>query len=94
MRVYLQAGIGPTVSVTRLRTRTDQSGVQTEFKQTQWFYYVAGLAGFEGLISKHVGLYLQGGYIYAPTPKNRLDERHESGGPIALAGLSIRFGGT
>lgn len=92
-RAYVQAGIGPTISVTRLRTRLNAADEeQTEFRQSQWFYHVTGLLGVEGMLGTHVGAFVNGGYAYARTPENRLGQRNRGGGGLILAGLSGRFG--
>lgn len=91
LRIYAQFGIGPTFSGTRLYVRTDLDDGQTRYKDVDVGYNVAGLGGAE-VTSKHVGLFVQGGYFYAPSPKNRLGDRHQSGGGLILAGLSAHFG--
>lgn len=89
-RVYVQFGVGPTFTGTRLTVRTNGDS-QTTYREADVGYNVAGLAGME-LTSKHVGFFVQGGYFYAPSPKNRLGDRHQSGGGVLLAGLSTHFG--
>jgi len=90
-RVYAQFGVGPTFTGSRLYVRTSPDSEQTKYRQVDVGYNVAGLGGAE-LTSKHVGFYVQGGYIYAPSPKNRLGDAHQSGGGILLFGLSAHFG--
>lgn len=89
-RVYAQFGVGPTFTGTRLTVRTDEDS-QTAYRETDVGYNVAGLGGLE-LTSKHVGFFMQGGYFHAPSPKNRLGDRHQSGGGVLLGGLSAHFG--
>jgi len=89
-RVYAQLGVGPTFTGTRLTVRTNGDS-QTTYREVDVGYNVAGLGGLE-LTSKHVGFFVQGGYVYAPSPKNRLGDRHQSGGGVLLAGLSAHFG--
>ena len=93
-RAYLQFGVGPSVAVTRLRTRLEAEAKRTEFREAQWFYSLTSLLGIEGMPSKHVGLFLHGGYVYAPVPENRFGERHNSGGGLVIVGLTARFGRT
>lgn len=89
-RVYAQFGVGPTFTATRLTVRTDVD-TQTAYRQAKVGYNVAGLGGLE-LTSKHVGFFMQGGYFYAPSPKNRVGNKHQSGGGLLLGGLSAHFG--
>jgi hypothetical protein len=90
-RVYAQFGVGPTFTGSRLYVRTSADSEQTKYREVDVGYNVAGLGGAE-LSSKHVGFYVQGGYIYAPSPKNRFGDAHQSGGGILLFGLSAHFG--
>jgi hypothetical protein len=90
-RIYVQFGAGPTFTGTRLYVRTTPSTDQTRFKEIDVGYNVAGLGGFE-ITSLHVGFFMQGGYFYAPAPKNRLGDRHQSGGGLILGGLSFHLG--
>ncbi|MEM9728546.1 MAG: hypothetical protein AAF997_08170 [Myxococcota bacterium] len=92
-RGYAQLGFGPTVSVTRFNTRLDASDTDfTQFRDSQWYFHVTGLLGIEGMLGKHIGMFLNGGYVYARAPRNQLDERNRGGGGLVLAGLSARFG--
>ena len=58
----------------------------------KWFRVYAQFGVGPTFTSKHVGFYVQGGYIYAPSPKNRFEDAHQSGGGILLFGLSAHFG--
>lgn len=89
-RVYAQLGVGPTFTATRLTVRTS-GDTQTTYRQAKVGYNIAGLGGFE-LTSKHVGFFVQGGYFFAPSPKNRFGDKHQSGGGLLLGGLSAHFG--
>ncbi|MEM8606063.1 MAG: hypothetical protein AAGF92_03110 [Myxococcota bacterium] len=93
-RAYAQFGVGPSVAVTRLRTRLAANEDRTEFRDSQWFYSVTSLLGIEGMPSEHVGLFLNGGYIYAPVPENRFGQRHNGGGGLVIVGVTARFGKT
>ena len=90
-RVYAQFGVGPTFTGTRLYVRTTSSPEQTRFREVDVGYNIAGLGGLE-LTSRHVGFFTQGGYFYAPSPKNLLGDRHQSGGGVLLLGISFHFG--
>lgn len=94
-RAYVQFGVGPTFSGTRLYVRgvSDESGEprQDRYRKVEFGYNVAGLGGAEVMMGKHVGFYVQGGYFFAPSPKNNLGDRHQSGGGLILAGLSGHF---
>jgi hypothetical protein len=90
-RVYVQFGAGPAFTSSRLYVRTTTNRDQDMYREIHVGYNVAGLAGLE-LTSTHVGFFMQGGYFYAPTPKNLLGDRHQSGGGLLLVGLSAHFG--
>ncbi len=90
-RVYVQFGVGPAFTSSRLYVRTTTNRDQDKYREIHVGYNVAGLAGLE-LTSTHVGFFMQGGYFYAPTPKNLLGLRHQSGGGLLLVGLSAHFG--
>lgn len=94
-RAYVQLGVGPTFSGTRLYVRgvSDEPGEprQDRYREVEFGYNVAGLGGAEVIMRKRVGLYIQGGYFYAPSPKNNFGDRHQSGGGVLLAGLSAHF---
>jgi hypothetical protein len=90
-RVYIQFGVGPTFTGTHLYVRTTTSPNQSRFREVDVGYNVAGLAGLE-LTSTHVGFFTQGGYFYAPSPKNLLGDRHQSGGGVLLLGISFHLG--
>lgn len=92
-RGYAQVGVGPTIAITRLNTRLSASDTDfTEFRELQCYFHMSGLLGFEGMLGKHVGMFMYGGYVYARTPKNVLDERARGGGGLLLAGFSGRYG--
>ena len=93
-RMYVQFGVGPGVAITRLRTRLRQDADRTEFRDTQWSYALTSLLGIEGMPSKHVGFFLNGGYVYTPVPENRFGQTHDGGGGLVIAGLSTHFGKT
>ncbi|MEM7433641.1 MAG: hypothetical protein AAF436_00720 [Myxococcota bacterium] len=93
-RAYAQLGVGSSVAITRLRTRLSQDAPRTEFRDAQWSYNITSLLGIEGMVSKHVGLFLNGGYVFAPVPKNLFGQRHQSGGGLVLVGISAHFGRT
>ena len=89
-RVYAQLGVGPTFTGTRLYVRTTTSPSQSRFHEIDVGYNVAGLAGLE-ITSTHVGFFTQGGYFYAPSPRNQFGDRHQSSGGLLLVGLSFHF---
>lgn len=91
VRLYAQVGLGPTFTSSRLEARTSGSRDQTSYRDVQVRYNVTGLLGVELLMGDRVGFLLQGGYVYAPAPKNRLGDVHQGGG-LLLAGLGIHFG--
>jgi hypothetical protein len=90
-RAYVQLGVGPTFTGSRLSVRTNASSEQTTYREVDVGYNVTGLGGLE-VTSKHVGLFVQGGYVHAPSPTNRFGDRHQSGGGLLMAGLSAHFG--
>ena len=90
-RVYTQFGVGPVFTPTTFDTRAPPPRDSARYEELQVGYNVAGLGGVEALAGDHVGFFLQGGYFYAPTPKNELGERHQTGGGLLMLGLSFRF---
>ncbi len=96
LRVYAQFGVGPTFAGTRLYVRggdgTESTPTQERYKQIEVGYSIAGLGGVEVIPRKHGGFYVQGGYFYAPAPKNNFGDRHQAGGGLLLGGLSGHFG--
>ncbi len=90
-RAYAQFGIGPTLTGSRLYTRTSTEPTQTEHKEFKVSYNLAGLLGFEGMAADHVGFFVYGGYFFAPSLENLLGDRHQGGGGVLMAGLSGRF---
>jgi hypothetical protein len=50
---------------------------------------VRGLVGLDVGFTQHVGAYAVGGYTYAPTLSNTIDEVHRSGGATFLTGLRL-----
>jgi hypothetical protein len=91
-RGYVQFGIGPTFTPSRLRTRTGPEPTQVQHKELKVSYNVISLLGGEVMMVDHVGFFFQGGYVFAPSLENLLGDRHQSGGGTFLAGLSGRFG--
>ena len=57
-RAYVQFGMGPTFTGSRLYVRTTASSDQTSYREVDVGYNVAGLGGLE-VTSKHVGFYVQ-----------------------------------
>ncbi len=70
--------------------RTQFSG--TGVNHTEHYFGVAlrGDVGATFGITRHVGLYLSGGYTYAPVIRNGLDETHDDGGFTLATGLRLR----
>jgi|GEM_PF-3167977 len=91
-RGYVQFGIGPAFTPSRLYARTSREPTQTKYKEFKLSYNLMGLAGGEVMMADHVGLFFQGGYAYAPSLRNRLGDRHKSSGGLLILGLSGRFG--
>jgi hypothetical protein len=91
-RGYVQFGIGPAFTPSRLYTRTSAAPTQSKYKELKVSYNLMGLVGGEVMMGEHVGFLFQGGYVFAPSLENRLGDRHQSGGGLLIAGLSGRFG--
>ena len=89
---YLQAGIGPTFTHTRLKTHTGPGNTMQAFRETHFGYQVAALAGLNINIGKTFGMYLQGGYHFAPALENELGDRHNAGGGVFTIGFRTRLG--
>lgn len=71
-RGYVQFGVGPTITGSRLSTRTSTAETQVKHKEFKISYNVAGLLGVEGMVADHIGFYAQGGYFFAPSLENLL----------------------
>ena len=91
-RGYIQFGIGPTFTPSRLYARTSAEPTQAKYREVKVSYNLMGLAGGEVMMADHVGFFFQGGYVFAPSLENRLGDRHQSGGGLFTLGLSGRFG--
>lgn len=85
LRPYLQAGIGLAWAST---TYTD--GVQASPQlddELHFGYYLQIAAGLSVMPWRHLGLYAQGEYLYAPIIKNLIGDTHDSGGPRLFVGI-------
>ena len=91
-RGYVQFGLGPTFTPSRLYTRTAEGPDQTEYKEHKVSYNLSGLLGAEVMVAKHFGFYLQGGYVFAPTLQNLLGDQLQGGGGLLIGGLTSHFG--
>jgi len=90
-RGYVQFGVGPTFTGSHLYTQTSADSGQVRHRELKVSYNVAGLLGIEGMVAKHFGFFLQGGYFFAPSLENLLGDRHQSGGGLLIAGFTGRF---
>jgi len=92
IEIYAQAAFGLSLGVTTLKTGSTRAPSQTtETSDTSFGWVLGGHAGASVSLSRHLGLFLQGGYEYAPTLTNELGETHNSGGPSLQLGFRVRF---
>ncbi len=78
---YGQAGVGLTMA------RTELDGEQEDLDETQWGYHLAVGGGLQYMPWRHVGVFGQAEYVYAPTLENLLGDQHDSGGAAIQLGL-------
>jgi hypothetical protein len=50
---------------------------------------VRGLVGLQFGFTRHFGAFIAGGYAYAPTLRNEIDQAHDAGGGVFLTGLRL-----
>ncbi|NNE20502.1 MAG: hypothetical protein HKN10_18705 [Myxococcales bacterium] len=91
-RAYVQFGVGPAFTGSHLYTRTSADSGRVRYRELKVSYNLAGLLGIEGMVAKHFGFFVQGGYFFAPSLENLLGDRHQSGGGVVMGGVTARFG--
>lgn len=91
LEAYAQVGGGLTMGVSKLTTGTTAGGPTTTTKETSFGYAVGAAAGLALVAPLHFSFFAQGGFTYAPTIPNLVDEVHNSGGPSFLLGTRFRF---
>ena len=88
---YLQGGAGPAVGLTRYEDPSDDY----QERERQWGWHLTGAAGLQFMPTterfRHVGLYHQIEYSYAPVVHNLIGDVHDSGGVAVSMGLRAGF---
>lgn len=85
---YMQAGGGLGWASTEYRDPLPASEVLDD--QLDWGYHLAAAGGMHIMPSSrwhHLGVYVQGSYIYAPIIDNLVGDTHDSGGFAAYVGI-------
>ena len=85
---YAQAGAGLSLGVTTYKeAQGDTGAVLSTTHDTFAGFWLKGGGGVSLMPWRHVGFYLQMHQVYAPTIKNLVGDRHDSGGLNLLVGL-------
>jgi hypothetical protein len=88
---YGQIGGGLTVGSSELTTGTTFGGPTTTTKERKYGYSVGAAAGLALVAPRNFTFFAQGGFEYAPTIPNLVDEVHNAGGPSFLIGTRLRL---
>lgn len=88
--VYGQLGLGLGLGVVNLTTGAENAPKSTS-TSTHWGYVLGGAAGLAFMAPRHFGVFLQGGYEYAPVIANLVGDTHDSGGLHGQLGARVRF---
>lgn len=92
VEIYAQAAFGLALGFTALKTGSPKAPTQgQETTDTAFGWVLGGHGGASVSLSRHLGLFVQGGYEYAPVFTNEIKETHNSGGPSTQVGLRARF---
>jgi hypothetical protein len=85
----LTAGLAFTVSALEYEVAAGSSYLSKRDDERTRSLALRGIAGFQFGITPHVGLFMAGGFTYAPTLTNRIDETHDAGGAVFLTGIRL-----
>jgi hypothetical protein len=82
---YGRLGAGVAMAVTTLGTVNGNS------EEIDWGFVVGGMGGFMFQTRGWFGMFVQGGYEYAPIISNLIGDTHNSGGPSVQLGTRFRL---
>jgi hypothetical protein len=82
---YVQAGGGLGWGTSEYRDTLQASDVVDQ--QLHWGFHLAAAGGLQFMPWRHLGLYSQVSYIYAPVIENEVGQTHNSGGPTVVFGI-------
>ncbi len=88
--VYGQIGGGLGLGVVNLTTGAE-AGPKTSSTDTHWGFVLGGAAGLAFMAPRYFGVFLQGGYEYAPIISNLIGDTHDSGGLHGQLGARVTF---
>ena len=88
---YLQGGLGPALGLTRYEDASDDY----DERERHWGWHLTGAAGLQFMPTterfRHLGVYHQIEYSYAPVVTNLIGDVHDSGGLAISLGLRAGF---
>ncbi len=73
------------------RSRSEMEGKRLHAIDHHFGLVLRAAVGLTIGISKHFGLYAQGGYVYAPVTRNAIGEAHNDGGVTVATGIRLRI---
>jgi len=79
---YLQVGGGATIATSELDIAQGDSE-----KETHWGWHITGAVGLQFMPWRHLGLFGQAGYVYAPALQTEQGDQHNSGGFGLMLGI-------
>lgn len=92
--VFAELGAGVSFTRSKLAYQIAMPGTPTGFVDQKdddrdRELIVRGMLGLNIGFTRHIGVYLAGGYTHAPTLRNSVDEVHQSGGGTFLTGVRV-----
>lgn len=92
--VFAEVGAGVSFTTSKLEYQVAMPGTRTGFidqkdDDLDRALIVRGMLGLNIGFTRHIGVYLAGGYTHAPTLRNSIDEVHQSGGGTFLTGVRV-----
>jgi hypothetical protein len=85
----LNVGLAFTVSALEYELAAGSGFLSKRDNERDRSIALRGMAGFDFGILRHAGVFMAGGFTYAPTLTNSLDETHDAGGAVFLTGIRL-----
>ena len=79
---YLQAGGGATIATSKIDIAEGESQ-----QETHWGWHISVAAGLQFMPWRHLGMFGQAGYVFAPSLENEQGDQHNSGGFGLMLGI-------
>ncbi len=89
--LYGQLDFGVTLGTSSLTIGSTKNGASETSSSTDFGYVVGLTSGLVLVNSGPIAPFIQGGFEFAPTTKNRFGEVHDAGGPFAQIGIRLQF---